>query len=71
VLALLDELPRSGVAKLLVGSSSERVEGYQQHPLYNTLTGHNRNDVLLQVDELLEHKVLEQGRSGYLRVASS
>ncbi|MDO8970233.1 MAG: helix-turn-helix domain-containing protein, partial [Saprospiraceae bacterium] len=37
------KLPRSGVAKLLVGSLSKRVTMYQTHPLYNRLRGHSRS----------------------------
>jgi len=66
---LPEQLPRSGIAKLLVGSASERMEEYQGHSLYNALAGYQRNDVLMQVDDLLERKLLEPGRSGNLRVA--
>lgn len=69
VRSLPNQLPRSGIAKLLVGSQAERMEGYQDHPLYNALAGHQRNDVLLQVDDLLERKLLEPDSSGHLQVA--
>jgi hypothetical protein len=63
-----NQLPRSGIAKVLVGSNAERMEGYQDNPFYNALHGHHRNDVLLQVDDLLDRKLLQADRSGYLTV---
>jgi ATP-dependent DNA helicase RecQ len=60
------QLPRSGVAKLLVGSESERVEKFQNHPFYGRLKGRSRIDVTLQVDVLIEHGVLKQNDKGYL-----
>ena len=60
------ELPRSGVAKLLVGSASERVEKYQTHALYSRLAGRSRTDVTLQVDALLK-----QGDSTAIHTATS
>lgn len=66
VQALPGELPRSGVAKLLVGSSSQRVEKYTAHPLYNRLSNRNRSDVTWQVDTLLEMGYLQQDKSGHL-----
>ena len=59
-------LPRSGVAKVLVGSASERVEQYAAHPLYNRLTDHSRIDVTMQVDALLAAGYLAQDRNGRL-----
>ncbi len=66
VKALPARLPRSGVAKLLVGSSSERVEAYQSHPLYNFLAGESRSRVLERVDMLLENGQLQKTENGYL-----
>ncbi|MEK7323866.1 MAG: HRDC domain-containing protein, partial [Chloroflexota bacterium] len=60
------KLPRSGVAKLLVGSDSERVAEFQSHPFYNRLADRNRNDVLAQVDELIEAGMLAKNDKGYL-----
>jgi ATP-dependent DNA helicase RecQ len=71
VRALPGELPRSGAAKLLVGSTSQRVEKYAAHPLYNRLSGHNRSDVTLQVDILLEIGCLQQEMSGHLVVTDA
>lgn len=60
------QMPRSGVAKLLVGSESQRVEKFQNHPFYGRLQGQSRIDVTLQVDVLIEHGVLKQNDKGYL-----
>lgn len=60
------QLPRSGIAKLLVGSESQRVEKFQNHPFYGRLQGQSRIDVTLQVDVLIEHGVLKQNDKGYL-----
>jgi hypothetical protein len=65
------ELPRSGVAKLLVGSDSQRVEKYKTHSLYNRLAGRSRSDVTLQVDVLLEMGYLQQDKSGHLIVTAT
>ncbi len=59
-------LPRSGVAKLLVGSLSERVKAYQWHPLYNLLEGESRSRVMERVDKLLENGQLQKAENGYL-----
>jgi len=66
VKSLPNRLPRSGVAKLLIGSSSERVEAYQSHPLYNSLDGESRSRVLERVDRLLENGQLQKAENGYL-----
>lgn len=71
VRALPGELPRSGVAKLLVGSASQRVEKFASHPLYNRLSNRNRSDVTLQVDVLLEMGYLQQDKSGHLILADT
>jgi ATP-dependent DNA helicase RecQ len=65
------ELPRSGVAKLLVGSDSQRVEKYKTHSFYNQLAGRSRSDVTLQVDALLEMGYLQQDKSGHLVVTAT
>ena len=62
--SLPGELPRSGVAKVLVGSLSERVGEYAEHQLYNRLEGHNRIDVTIQVDVLLAAGRLAQDKHG-------
>ncbi len=66
VKSLPARLPRSGVAKLLVGSLSERVEAYQSHPLYNILEGELRSRVMERVDKLLESGQLQKAENGYL-----
>ena len=66
VSAFPNQLPRSGVAKIFVGSESERVEQYQTYPLYNRLAGRSRVDVTLQVDALIEAGILQQNAKGYL-----
>jgi len=70
VRVLPGKMPRSGVAKLLVGSKSERVEEYRTHPLYNRLAGHSRGDVMVQVDRLLATGRLFQDESAHLRLAN-
>jgi uncharacterized protein YpbB len=71
VKSLPGKLPCSGVAKLLVGSLSERVETYQSHPLYNRLQGHSRSEVMLYVDKLLENGQLRKAENGYLILGKS
>lgn len=69
VRSLPGTLPRSGVAKVLVGSGSERVAEYRSHPLYNHLAAHYWTDVTKQVDVLLERGLLTQDTSGHLLLA--
>ncbi len=64
VRSLPGRLPRSGVAKLLSGSDSERVQEFCQHPLFNCLAGHKRAEVLAQVDRLLESGQLAENEHG-------
>ena len=64
------ELPRSGVAKVLVGSLSERVDQYTGLPVYNRLAGHSCIDVTIQVDALLAAGRLAQDRDGHIIPAS-
>ncbi len=68
VRSLPGQLPRSGVAKLLVGSASERVSEYRDHPLYNRFPNHQRIEITAQVDALLERGVLAQDEQGHLIV---
>ena len=63
---LPNALPRSGVAKLLVGSGSKRVDEFRSHPLYNRLSGLSRTDVMTQVDALIEIGLLTQDAKGHL-----
>jgi len=69
--SLSGKLPRSGVAKLLVGSLSERVEAYQSHPLYNRLEGKSRSEVMVYVDKLLENGQLRKAENGCLILGNS
>ena len=71
VKSLPAKLPRSGVAKLLVGSLSERVEAYQSHPLYNRLEGKSRSEVMIYVDKLLENGQLQKAENSYLILGDS
>ncbi|MCP4540489.1 MAG: RecQ family ATP-dependent DNA helicase [Chloroflexi bacterium] len=48
------QLPRSGVAKLLVGSSSKRMDSFKTHPHYGQMAGHTRKAITQQVDVLIE-----------------
>lgn len=66
VCAIPGELPRSGVAKLLVGSESERVRGFRHHPFYNRLGGHSRSEILHEVDQLLIDGLVMKDENGYL-----
>jgi hypothetical protein len=66
VCAIPGKLPRSGVAKLLVGSESERVRDFRHHPFYNRLAGHSRSDILHEVDELLADGLVMKDENGYL-----
>jgi adenine/guanine phosphoribosyltransferase-like PRPP-binding protein len=68
---LSGKLPRSGVVKLLVGSLSERIEGYKSHPLYKSLEGKSRSEVMFYVDRLLENGQLQKAENGYLILADS
>ncbi|MCP4536733.1 MAG: RecQ family ATP-dependent DNA helicase [Chloroflexi bacterium] len=52
--SLPGQLPRSGVAKLLVGSSSKRIDSFKTHPDYGRLTGHTRQAITHQIDVLIE-----------------
>jgi ATP-dependent DNA helicase RecQ len=66
VQSLPGQLPRSGVAKLLVGSQAERIEEYAGHPFYNRLADYNRMDVTCQVDALLAAGRLVQDEHGHI-----
>ena len=47
------KLPRSGIAKLLVGSHSQRVLKYTAHPDYGRLSHLPRNIVMQEIDALI------------------
>lgn len=66
VQSLPGKLPRSSVAKLLVGSHSERMESYQNHPLFGCLGDYLRSEVLAVVDDLIAAGILIKGEKGYL-----
>ncbi len=66
VKSLPDQLPRSGVAKILVGSPSKRVEEFCSHPLYARLRGQSHSEVMARVDKLLENGLLRKTERGNL-----
>jgi ATP-dependent DNA helicase RecQ len=53
VRSLTGRLPRSGVAKLLVGSSSRRVAAFRTHPHYGRLANFTRSAITRYVDALI------------------
>ena len=53
------KLPRSGIAKLLVGSYSQRVIKYTSHPDYGRLSHFPRNIVMQEIDALLNRRDLD------------
>ena len=59
VLSIPGKLPRSGVAKLLVGSHSQRVMKYTYHPDYGRLSHLPRNIVMQEIDALLNRRDLD------------
>ena len=52
--SLPGRLPRSGIAKLLFGSSSERVAAFRTHPLYGRLAHYRRTAITREVDALID-----------------
>jgi ATP-dependent DNA helicase RecQ len=64
-------LSRSGLAKLLLGSPSDRVAPYRDHPLYGTLyTGWGRQELTAEIDRLIEQGYLVN-RQGRLVISST
>ena len=53
VQSIRGKLPRSGIAKLLVGSESQRVLAYTSHPNYGRLSHLPRNIVMQEIDALI------------------
>jgi ATP-dependent DNA helicase RecQ len=53
------ELPRSGVAKLLVGSDSQRVVAFRSHPDYGRLSHLPRYMVIQEIDALINRGELD------------
>jgi ATP-dependent DNA helicase RecQ len=68
--SLPDQLPRSGVAKLLVGSPSARVEALREHPFYGRLSGYQRGEVMREVDRLIEVGYLALDEHGKVMLGS-
>jgi len=62
------ELPRSGVAKILVGSSSSRIEKFTSHPLYNKLAGHSRSNIMAVIDAMLQEELIIQDEDRHLLI---
>ena len=62
-------LPRSGVAKLLVGSPSQRTAAYRGYRLYGSLNSRGRGEVLAVVDRLLDNGSLVSDSRGHLAIA--
>lgn len=58
VKSLPGQLPRSGVAKLLVGSSSKRITRFKTHPYYGQLANYTRKAITRKVDSLIERGYL-------------
>jgi hypothetical protein len=58
VASLPGQLPRSGVAKLLIGSESERVSEYNDHPYFGRFSHLPRNIVMAEVDKLIAQNKL-------------
>ncbi len=48
------QLPRSGIAKLLVGSPSGRIEAFRKHPLYGRFSEHTRDEAMREIDGMIE-----------------
>lgn len=53
------KLPRSGIAKLLVGSQSQRVFKYTTHPDFGRLSHLPRHIVMQEIDALLNRRDLD------------
>lgn len=53
------ELPRSGIAKVLVGSHSSRVSSYQSSPFYDRFPNHTQKRMMHAVDDLIVHGQLQ------------
>lgn len=64
------QLPRSGIAKLLVGSLSIRVASFKNHSFYNKLSGHSRTEVLRLVDQLIVDGVLSEDHNGHMVIGN-
>lgn len=47
------ELPRSGIARILVGSDSSRISSYRSSPFYGRFSNHVRKHMMHAVDDLI------------------
>ena len=59
VLSIPGKLPRSGIAKLLVGSHSQRVMNYTDHPDFGRLSHLPRYAVMVEIDTLINRGELD------------
>jgi ATP-dependent DNA helicase RecQ len=66
--ALPGTLPRSGAAKLLVGSDSVRVREWSDHPLFGRLADVPGYVVMSEIDRLIQTGELHLDERGYLAV---
>lgn len=58
VKSLPGQLARSGVAKLLVGSSARQITRFKTHPYYGQLANYTRQRITREVDSLIERGYL-------------
>lgn len=65
------QLPRSGIAKLLVGSLAGDILQFKIHPLYGCLAGHSRKEILKYVDEMIQDGTLIKGVAGHIEIGQS
>jgi hypothetical protein len=56
------QLGRSEMAKLLAGSKSKRLEGWYDSPHYGRLRDYTRHELTIQLDILLQQKLLALDR---------
>jgi ATP-dependent DNA helicase RecQ len=68
VRSLPGQLPRSGVAKLLAGSSAKRIVTFRAHPHYGQLAHYTRKAITREVDALIERGYLTLDRHGKVTV---
>jgi ATP-dependent DNA helicase RecQ len=62
------QLPRSGVAKLLVGSDSERIADYTGYPEFGRFSHLPRHIVMAEVDKLIAEEALWLDEERHLRM---
>jgi hypothetical protein len=70
VRSLPGQLPRSGVAKLLVGSSAKRITRFKTHRYYGQLANYTRKAITREVDVLIERGYLILGEHNKVTVGS-